>query len=120
MIGKAAKRSDRRGIRHVRAQAEGLPLRSGAMDPVFAGFVYHHLGDKAAALGECARVLAPGGRLMISTPSRETLASYLWMRFFPTAVRVDRERMPSRAGLIETVCRASFEAERRSARRRPD
>jgi ubiquinone/menaquinone biosynthesis C-methylase UbiE len=112
MIGAAARQPDRRRIRFVRGHAEALPLGTATMDAAFTAMVYHHIADKDAALGECARVLRPAGRLLIYTPTREALHSFLWMRFFPTAVRIDTERMPSRPQLVETVCRASFDLER--------
>jgi SAM-dependent methyltransferase len=119
MISKAAQKAGLGGIRLVRGDAEALPLKPGSVDAVFTAMVYHHIGDKPAALRECARVLRPGGRLLIYTPTREALASYLWLRFFPTAFTIDTERMPSRPELVDTVCRASFELERQVIVRRP-
>jgi len=119
MLGQATQRDDLGRIGFVRGKAEALPLRSGSMHAVFTAMVYHHIADKPAALGECARVLRPGGRLLIYTPTREALGSFLWMRFFPTARRIDTERMPSRTELVETVCRAPFTLGRHTVIHRP-
>ncbi|PYO58463.1 MAG: hypothetical protein DMD83_03840 [Candidatus Rokuibacteriota bacterium] len=116
MLGQAP-RPD--GVWLVRAAAEALPLKGGSIDAVFAAMVYHHIADKEAALGECGRVLAPDGLVLLCTPTRETLESYLWIRFFPTALGVDRARMPGRVDLVETVCRGLFDFERRSTMHRP-
>ena len=49
-----------------------------------------HLEDQFAFVRECWRVLAPGGRLLLSTPNILGLASrwrYFWTGFFPLATR---------------------------------
>jgi 2-polyprenyl-3-methyl-5-hydroxy-6-metoxy-1,4-benzoquinol methylase len=49
-----------------------------------------HLEDQFTFVRECARVLKPGGRLLLSTPNVLGLASrwrYFWTGFFPLAVR---------------------------------
>jgi ubiquinone/menaquinone biosynthesis C-methylase UbiE len=45
---------------------ERLPLADGAVGYAFANMVLHHVEDPPAAIGEMARVLAPGGRLVIT------------------------------------------------------
>lgn len=47
-------------VRLVRARAEQLPLRSGSQALVACGTAFHWF-DRAAALGEISRVLAPDG-----------------------------------------------------------
>lgn len=46
-----------------------LPFRSGAFDVVAAFDVLEHCEPEAVALAELARVLAPGGRLLLSVPA---------------------------------------------------
>ncbi|MBI3939694.1 MAG: class I SAM-dependent methyltransferase [Acidobacteria bacterium] len=45
-----------------------LPLAAGSVDRVLCIVTLEHVNDPAAALGECARVLKPGGRLYLVTP----------------------------------------------------
>ncbi|MFN8175932.1 MAG: class I SAM-dependent methyltransferase [Solirubrobacteraceae bacterium] len=52
-----------------------LPLEDGAFDVVHAGEVIEHVADTAAWLSEARRVLAPGGRLLLTTPSHGRLRS---------------------------------------------
>lgn len=47
------------------ADASALPVDDGAADLVTVHQVLHYLDDPKTALGECARVLAPGGFVLI-------------------------------------------------------
>jgi ArsR family transcriptional regulator len=49
-----------------RGELEALPIAEGALDAATLLLVLHHLPDPVAALAEAARVLRPGGRLLIS------------------------------------------------------
>ena len=46
--------------------AEALPIADGEVDYVFSNMFLHHVEDPAAALREMARILAPGGRLVLT------------------------------------------------------
>jgi SAM-dependent methyltransferase len=56
--------------RLVQGDARELPFPSGAFDWVLAIEVIEHLRRPDAFLAEIARVLRPGGRLLLSTPNR--------------------------------------------------
>ena len=45
--------------------AEDLPVAGGSTEALWAGNAMHHWVDHAAAFSEFARVLAPGGRLVL-------------------------------------------------------
>jgi ubiquinone/menaquinone biosynthesis C-methylase UbiE len=49
--------------------AEAMPLPDAAFDVVFCQVALQFVADKPAALREMRRVLAPGGRVYVSTPS---------------------------------------------------
>ena len=53
-------------LRAVRAAAGRIPARGCAYDVVTCRHALHHFGDPAAAIGEMARVLRPGGRVVIA------------------------------------------------------
>ena len=46
--------------------AENLPIADGEVDYVFANMCLHHVESPPTAIKEMARVLAPGGRLVIT------------------------------------------------------
>jgi SAM-dependent methyltransferase len=46
-----------------------LPLDDGSFDLVWASEVIEHIADTARWLSEVRRVLAPGGRLLLTTPA---------------------------------------------------
>lgn len=49
-----------------RGELEALPVGDGELDAATLLLVLHHLADPSAALAEAARVVRPGGRLLIA------------------------------------------------------
>lgn len=65
----AAARRRLRDVRNVelrRGALESLPIDDAALDVAMMVLVLHHLAEPGAALREAARVLQPGGRLLIA------------------------------------------------------
>ena len=58
-------------------EASRLPLDDGAVDAAFANMVLHHADDPEAMLREMARVVRPGGTVVITD---EVAHHYAWMR----------------------------------------
>ncbi len=74
------------GVEPIRGDAARLPLRDACADVVVAGEVLEHVTDLPAVVAELARVLKPGGTLVV-----DTLADTLICRI--TMVWIG-ERMP--------------------------
>jgi ubiquinone/menaquinone biosynthesis C-methylase UbiE len=51
-------------------EAESLPLEDSSVDYVFANMVLHHVDSPPAAIREMARILKPGGKLVITDLDR--------------------------------------------------
>jgi SAM-dependent methyltransferase len=113
MLHAAAEHLDERGVGNVRfelADAEALPFREGEFDVVTARFAPHHFPAPQRFAGEAARVLAPGGRLVMfdnMAPEDEELDTFMnrfeqWRD--PSHVRAHRssqwQAMLAAAGLV--------------------
>lgn len=60
-----------------------LPLQSGSFDTILSSQTLEHVPDPVFYLGECARLLAPGGRLILTAPMqwRHHEVPYDYLRF---------------------------------------
>jgi len=70
-VGEARRRYPIRNLRFEVASATSLPFANASFDVIAAFEVIEHLSDWNGLLTEAARVLAPGGVALISTPNRE-------------------------------------------------
>jgi ubiquinone/menaquinone biosynthesis C-methylase UbiE len=66
MIGAAERAADDLRLRFTVGAAERLPYPDGGFDLVVSTTSFDHWSDQQAGLGECARVLAPGGHLVLA------------------------------------------------------
>lgn len=68
MLAEAAKNAAQRGLPNVetrRGPAEQLPFADGTFDIVTVRLASHHFADNAAAVREMARVVRPGGKVIV-------------------------------------------------------
>lgn len=76
-----------------RGELEQLPLEDGSLDAATLILVLHHLSDPACVLKEVARVLRPGGRLLLvdmlphDRQEYRTEMGHVWLGFDPELVR---------------------------------
>jgi ubiquinone/menaquinone biosynthesis C-methylase UbiE len=86
MLAVAARKPGMRG-RLAAADAAALPVASGWADLVLCTLTFGHIGDQAGAMQEFARVLRPGGTLLVSDFHPDTAARG-WRRTFRRDGRV--------------------------------
>jgi demethylmenaquinone methyltransferase/2-methoxy-6-polyprenyl-1,4-benzoquinol methylase len=113
------------GISFEWGDAQALPYRDGMFDAATVGFGARNFGDLALGIGEMARVVRPGGKVVIleiTIPTRPPLSSFfsLWFdrvvpllgriadddayTYLPSSVR----RFPSPEGLAEVMAGAGL------------
>lgn len=73
--------------------ATAVPLASGSMGTVVANSVLEHIPDLEGALSECARLLPPGGRLVLTAPCHRFTESLLGWRILQ---RIGSSRLADR------------------------
>jgi demethylmenaquinone methyltransferase/2-methoxy-6-polyprenyl-1,4-benzoquinol methylase len=129
MLDLAGRKASDRGAANVRfewADALELPYADGSFDAATVGFGARNLSDLDRGLAELARVLRPGGRLVIleiTQPQRPPLSAFfsLWFdRLVPllgtlagdrsayTYLPESVKRFPSPHGLAERMDEAGF------------
>jgi ubiquinone/menaquinone biosynthesis C-methylase UbiE len=59
-----------RGVSAQVADVQALPFEDGAFDVAIAAWMLYHVPDLDRGIAEIARVLRPGGRLVVATNSR--------------------------------------------------
>jgi ArsR family transcriptional regulator len=68
VLKRARALASRRRVSNVtwkRGELESLPIDDAAVDVALFSQALHHAGDPAQALREAARILAPGGRVLV-------------------------------------------------------
>jgi len=89
------------------------PLDDASFDVVWAGETIEHVADTLGWLSEIRRVLAPGGRLLLSTPDHGRLR-VLWLALSRRAFeahfdpRADHLRFYTQAGLTRLLGELGF------------
>lgn len=90
----AEEHAENPAVTYLDGSAEAIPLPDACCDLVLMFLVLHHVRDQAAAAAEIARVLRPGGRLLIRSAFPERLPELLWYDYFPGARTVDEQVFP--------------------------
>jgi 2-polyprenyl-3-methyl-5-hydroxy-6-metoxy-1,4-benzoquinol methylase len=109
-----------RGVRGVRAQLEyGLPFADGAFATVLAAEVIEHVFDTQAVVAELARVLRPGGWLVLTTPNLVALSGRAKIALGRSPHNVEFDASPGTSGHIRYFTFDTLETVLRRAGLRP-
>jgi SAM-dependent methyltransferase len=95
-------------VTYMSGSATQIPLPDGHCDLVLMFLVLHHVADKRAAAAEIARVLRPGGRLLIRSAFADRLPELPWHQYFPGARQVESKQFPRLDEVVETFERAGL------------
>ena len=76
-------------VRYVAGSAEDLPVPSGSADYVLMFLSWHHVQDKPRAVRELARVVKPGGRLLLRANFSDHHPRPWWLAHFPRGYEAD-------------------------------
>ncbi len=98
-----------RRVAYVAGKAEDLPVRTGACDAAFLSQVIHHLDDLDRAAAEMARVIRPGGHVLLRHSLSGRLQSVMFYDLCPTAREVDDSRLPTEERLDDAFGAAGLE-----------
>jgi ubiquinone/menaquinone biosynthesis C-methylase UbiE len=97
------------GVRYLAGSAEDIPVPSGSADYALMFLSWHHVRDKDRAVRELARVLRPGGRLLMrSNFSDHIPPSGWWLEYFPRGFEVDAAMFQPLHEVIATFTSAGW------------
>jgi ubiquinone/menaquinone biosynthesis C-methylase UbiE len=85
----AQTRSPHPGVRYLAGAAEEMPVPSGSADYALMFLSWHHVRDKPRAVRELARVLRPGGRLLLRANFSDHHPRPWWLEYFPRGYEAD-------------------------------
>lgn len=93
-------------VTYLAGEAASIPLDDHSADAILMFLSLHHVPDRAAGAAEIARVLKPGGRVLIRSPFSDRMTGGWWQSFFPRALEIEKQMFPALAevtDLFETV-----------------
>ena len=91
MLAQARAKGSR--ARFKEGNAEALPFKDGWFERVVMRLSLQHV-DRSRALAEAARVLVPGGRIVIASFDPKHFSSHWLSGLFPSLVEIDEARFP--------------------------
>ena len=97
-------------VTYLSGNAERIPLEDGSCDLALLFLSFHHFADQPAAFAELARVLRPGGVVLLRSQFSDRMPDLYWYRYLPSARRVDAAMYKPLAEVVAMARAAGFEA----------
>lgn len=107
MLEQARRFNQHSSVHYAAGTAESIPARSRSFDLVLLSRVIHHLPDRRACAREVARVLRPGGVVVVRTTFRERLDALVY-HYWPSLRQHDGQRFPSQQEVLADFTAAGF------------
>jgi SAM-dependent methyltransferase len=95
-------------IQWAQASAYRLPVDDRQAALVLMSMVVHLLKQRTRAFREAARILRPGGRLVIWSFTQDDIRTFYLNPYFPSIPRIDLERFPDHRVLERELVRAGL------------
>lgn len=95
-------------VRYLAGRGEEIPLADAHCDLALLFFSLHHMSDRMAALREVARVVRPGGIVLIRTQLADRMPEMHWYRYFPSVRAADIAMFPTTAEIRELAGATGF------------
>lgn len=95
-------------VQYLKGEAASIPLPDQSADAVLMFLSLHHVPDRVAGAREIARVLKPGGRVLIRTALSDRLREIWWHQFFDRAREIEVAMFPTLAEVTDTFAAAGL------------
>jgi ubiquinone/menaquinone biosynthesis C-methylase UbiE len=89
MRGVAEAQSAHPRVGYLAGEGARIPRPDASADFVLMFLSFHHMPDQAAAAAEIARVLKPGGRVILRSTFKERIPDHWWRGFFPRSQAIE-------------------------------
>lgn len=87
----AAETASHPAVTYLEGSAEAIPLPDASCDLALLFLSFHHFPDQVGGLRELARVIRPGGVVLLRSQFTDQMPDLPWYQYFPSARRVDAE-----------------------------
>jgi ubiquinone/menaquinone biosynthesis C-methylase UbiE len=105
-------------VDYIGGTATTIPLADGSCDAAWLAFMVHHVPDRPLAASELARVLRPGGIVLVTGAYTSGRSKISLFKYFPAAAKVAERFVKApqivadfKAGGLECVAQESVENE---------
>ena len=92
----------------IRGDVLVMPFCEEAFGAAYCIQVLHHIPDKNRFMSEVYRVLKREGRFVIQSCSHDQLKTFWQYYYFPTALEIDKKRIPDFSEISDMLTQAGF------------
>jgi len=109
MLFEAKKTINSKKIDFQLGNAEHIPINDNLADLIYLSMVYHHINNRIKAIHEIKRVLKANKYVFIRNSTIDLLDQVPYLNYFPTAIDINKNRLPYQKDIIELFCINGFQ-----------